>query len=111
MRTGLPPESSSSHRFRRLSEKTIFLLSGDPRGEQKNDGCAPTSNGRTSPDPSCATTLSAYAPEASEKYAIDVPSGDQAGSRSATPDECVRLRMSPCFSGTVRISPRDSKSA
>src|SRR5262249_53351294 len=47
----------------------------------------------------------------SEKYAIDLPSGDQAGSRSAAPGVCVRLRAWPLLAGTVKISPRASKTA
>src|SRR5262245_6916058 len=52
-----------------------------------------------------------YSPDSSEKYATDLPSGDQAGSRSAVPGEFVRLRVSPFSAGTVRISPRASNSA
>ena len=52
-----------------------------------------------------------YSPDSSEKYAIDFPSGDHAGSRSATPGVCVRLRTSPLRAGTVNISPRASNTA
>src|ERR1700733_6183255 len=38
---------------------------------------------------------SSYSPDSSEKYAMDFPSGDHAGSRSATPGVLVMLRMSP----------------
>src|SRR5215813_7028215 len=48
----------------------------------------------------------AYSPDSSEKNAMDLPSGDQAGSRSATVVLCVKLRTSPFSPGTVRISPR-----
>jgi hypothetical protein len=54
---------------------------------------------------------SSYSPDSSEKYAMDFPSGDQTGSRSKTPGEFVRLRGSPFSAGTVRISPRASKTA
>ena len=40
-----------------------------------------------------------------------LPSGDQAGSRSATAGLLVRLRMSPFSAGTVTISPWISKTA
>src|SRR5438874_1174156 len=36
------------------------------------------------------------------------PSGDHAGSRSATPGERVTLRVSPLEAGTVKMSPRAS---
>ena len=42
---------------------------------------------------------------------MDLPSGDQAGSRSATTAELVILRMSPFSAGTVKISPCASKTA
>ena len=40
---------------------------------------------RGSPRPSESRTCSSYSPLSSEKYAIHLPSGDQAGSRSITP--------------------------
>ena len=40
-----------------------------------------------------------------------VPSGDQAGARSALPLLAVRLRTSPFSAGTVKISPRASNTA
>jgi DNA-directed RNA polymerase subunit beta' len=43
--------------------------------------------------------------------AMDFPSGDHAGSRSATAVVLVRFRTSPFSAGTVRISPRASKTA
>ncbi len=52
-----------------------------------------------------------YSPDSSEKYAIVFPSGDHDGLRSITPGVSVRLRTSPFSAGTVRISPRASKSA
>jgi hypothetical protein len=48
---------------------------------------------------------SAYSPLCSEKYAIELPSGDHAGDRSITPGVLVMLRMSPLSAGAVRISP------
>ena len=71
----------------------------------------PSWNFLTSPWPLWSRRCSSYSPLASEKYAIDLPSGDQAGSRSAAPGELVRLRTSPFLAGTVRISPRASKTA
>jgi hypothetical protein len=52
-----------------------------------------------------------YSPDSSEKYAMDLPSGDHAGSRSATAGLLVMLRMSPLSVGTVKISPQASKTA
>src|SRR5438874_3850666 len=52
-----------------------------------------------------------YSPDSSEKKAIDLPSGDHDGSRSATAGVCVRLRTSPFSAGTVKISPRASNTA
>src|SRR5262249_48690937 len=49
-----------------------------------------------------------YSPDLSLKYETYLPSGDHAGSRSADPLECVRLRMSPFSAGTVNTSPRAS---
>src|SRR5581483_8285638 len=51
---------------------------------------------------------SLYSPDLSLKYDTYLPSGDQAGSRSADALECVRLRTSPFSAGIVNISPRDS---
>ena len=55
--------------------------------------------------------MSSYSPPLSLHEAIHRPSGDQAGNRSAAPDECVRLRTAPCRAGTVKISPRASNTA
>src|SRR5678809_1677583 len=51
---------------------------------------------------------SLYSPDLSLKYETNLPSGDQAGSRSAEPLEFVRLRTSPLSAGIVKISPRAS---
>ena len=51
---------------------------------------------------------SLYSPERSLKYETYLPSGDQAGSRSAEPLEWLRLRTSPFSAGMVKISPRAS---
>src|SRR6185295_13409805 len=51
---------------------------------------------------------SRYSPDLSLKYETNLPSGDQAGSRSAEPLEFVRLRTSPFSAGIVKISPRAS---
>src|SRR5262245_37617516 len=51
---------------------------------------------------------SLYSPERSLNQEMYLPSGDQAGSRSAEPLEWLRLRTSPFSAGTVKISPRDS---
>ncbi len=63
------------------------------------------------PIPSGDRKYMAYSPDSSDSHAIHLPSGDQAGSRSATPELCVRLRTSPFSAGTERISPCDSNSA
>src|SRR5580765_2126401 len=52
--------------------------------------------------------ISLYSPDLSLKYETYLPSGDQAGSRSADPLELVRLRTSPLSAGIVKISPRAS---
>src|SRR5712692_1620449 len=66
---------------------------------------------RGCPAPDCGSTCNRYSPDSSEKYAMYLPSGDHAGSRSATPDVFVRLRISPFFAGTVKTSPRASNRA
>src|SRR4029079_8933323 len=58
--------------------------------------------------PSCASSTSLYSPDLSLKYETYFPSGDHAGSRSADPLECDRLRMSPFSAGIVNTSPRAS---
>ena len=52
-----------------------------------------------------------YSPLASENHATRLPSGDQTGVRSAAPGVRVRLRASPFWAGTEKISPRAEKSA
>jgi hypothetical protein len=42
---------------------------------------------------------------------MDLPSGDQAGSRLAVCGASLTLRMSPCSAGTVMIWPCASKTA
>src|SRR5215470_2791690 len=54
---------------------------------------------------------SSYSPQSSEKYAMDLPSGDHTGDRSCAPTVLVRLRESPFSAGTVTISPRNSNTA
>ena len=61
--------------------------------------------------PSCPPTISSYSPVLSLNQAIFVPSGDQMGVRSATPDELVRSRQVPLSVGTVMTSPRASNRA
>src|SRR6188472_1942315 len=51
---------------------------------------------------------SLYSPDLSLKYETDLPSGDQAGSRSADALDLERLRTSPFSAGMVKISPRAS---
>src|SRR4029077_9526634 len=58
--------------------------------------------------PSCSSMTSLYSPDRSLKYEMYLPSGDQAGSRSADPLEWLRLRTSPFSAGIVKISPRAS---
>ena len=65
----------------------------------------------TSPRPFCGRRCKAYSPDSSEKYAMVLPSGDQAGSRSITAVVLVRFRASPFSAGTVMMSPRASKTA
>src|SRR5581483_1346503 len=54
---------------------------------------------------------SLYSPDLSLKYEMNLPSGLQAGSRSAEPDELEMLRTSPFSAGIVKISPRASTTA
>jgi hypothetical protein len=42
---------------------------------------------------------------------MERPSGDQVGDISRTPGVWVRLRISPFWAGTVKTSPRASKTA
>ena len=42
---------------------------------------------------------------------MDLPSGDQTALRSWTPEVLVRLRVGPCWAGTVNTSPRAPKTA
>src|SRR3989442_561148 len=56
---------------------------------------------RTSPKPFCWRSCNSYSPGLSEKYAIHLPSGDHAGSRSATAGLWATLRISPLSVGTV----------
>src|SRR5215208_4229087 len=58
--------------------------------------------------PSCDSIVNLYSPDLSLKYETNLPSGDQAGSRSAELLEFVRLRTSPFSAGIVKISPRAS---
>src|SRR5512145_3208644 len=58
--------------------------------------------------PSWDSIISTFSPDLSLKYDTHFPSGDHAGSRSADPLECVRLRTSPFSAGMVKISPRAS---
>ena len=55
--------------------------------------------------------MSLYSPLWSENHAIDFPSGDHTGFRSATPGDRVRLRQSPFSTGMVNTSPRASNKA
>ena len=52
-----------------------------------------------------------YSPLSSLNQEIRVPSGDQAGVRSAAPEVRVRFLTSPFSAGTVKISPRASNTA
>lgn len=56
--------------------------------------------------PSAGATTSAYSPVESSSHAIDLPSGLQFGSRSATPLVRVRSRALPSFAGSDHTSPR-----
>ncbi len=49
-----------------------------------------------------------YSPDASEKYAIDVPFGDHSGYFSCTPVVAVVFSGSPFSAGTVTMSPLKS---
>src|SRR5438045_2044368 len=73
-----------------LSLKAIFLLSGDQVGAKRKQLPSLVSC-LGSPVPSAGRTHSSYSPVWSEKYAIHLPSGDQEGSRSATP--LLRVRF------------------
>src|SRR6185437_4836638 len=71
---------------------------------------SPSGMVRTAPTPDAGRITSAYSPDASEKSATQFPSGEAAGSRSATDGDWVRLRISPLSAGAERISPRVSNS-
>src|SRR5262245_51191561 len=93
-----------------LSVQRIFLESGDQIGWKRL--VLPSSvRRRGGSDPSCGTTYSSSSPLASEKYAIDFPSGDQIALLSSTPGVSDRFRHSPFDAGTVKTSPRATTTA
>src|SRR6202035_4223188 len=77
----------------------------------KKDAGFPKSIFLTVPNPDWSTRCKAYSPDSSEKNAIHLPSGDQDGSRSAAAAVRVKFRVLPFSAGTVKISPRASKTA
>ena len=86
-------------------------LSGDHTGRVVEARAARGADLAARPCRPAARTCSAYSPDASEKYAIGLPSGDHAGAARAPPVVLVRLRGSPFSAGTVTISPRNSNAA
>src|SRR4029453_16682999 len=105
------PDVTSTRRTRiAWSAKAIRWLSGDQCGAYRNPGpslviCF------SAPVPSAGRTTSSYSPLRSLQYATDLPSGDQRGYRSATPDDRVRFITAPYSAGAVITSPRASKIA
>src|SRR5262245_50753773 len=101
-----------SHQYRVpvLSENATFFESGDQRGGYRKVA-PPFVTWRSGVLPSAPIPLISYSPLASDRYTIRLPSGDHEGSRSRDPGECVRLRASPCSAGTVKMSPRASRTA
>src|SRR5512141_2563769 len=89
---------------------TSFLLSGDQYGAYRNPVPSDVSL-RSRPAPSAGLIVSSYSPLRSLQYAIVLPSGDQRGYRSATPEDRVRFATAPCSAGTENRSPRASNTA
>ena len=106
----ISPFSTCTMRTRTSSStKAMYLESGDQTGSQAIlDIPIPMRVG--SSRPSWRAIMRPYPlPPLSENQAMRVPSGDQAGARSALPELRVRLRASPFSTGTVKISPRASR--
>src|SRR5262245_35180179 len=90
--------------------KAIFLLSGAHCGGYRKPGPSVVTL-FSAPEPSAGRSVSSYSPGRSLQYAIVLPSGDQRGYRSATPDERVTFTTAPNSAGTVSTSPRASNTA
>ena len=82
-----------------------FLLSGDHCGAYRNPGPSDVTL-RSVPVPSAARSVSSYSPLRSLQNASVLPSGDQRGKRSATPELRVTFSTAPYSAGTVKTSPR-----
>src|SRR5262249_62356505 len=87
-----------------LSENASFSESGDRRGAKRNV-LPPFVTWRSGVRPSDPMTCSSYSPLASERNAIHLPSGDQAGLRSRAPGVAVRVRTSPFSAGEGGSAP------
>src|SRR5690242_13316575 len=101
----VPPSAGCRKSVPVLSEYAIHFESGDHAWRRLNlppdfESCF------GSADPSAGADHTSYSPVASESHAIVLPSGLHAGSRSATPLVCVRLRGLPSFAGKDHTSPR-----
>src|SRR5262245_10478279 len=92
------------------SMNASFLLSGDHTGGYLKPGPSVVTL-FSGPEPSAGRSVSSYSPVRSLQYATVLPSGDQVGYRSDTPDERVTLTTAPNSAGTVKTSPRASKMA
>src|SRR5204863_9549680 len=65
----------------------------------------------SAPEPSAGRSVNSYSPVRSLQYATVLPSGDQLGYRSDTPDDRVTFTTAPNSALTVRTSPRASNTA
>ena len=88
-----------------MSLKASFFESGDHWGGKRKT-LPSLVTCRSWPAPSAGRTQISYSPVRSERYAAQRPSGDQVPAPSRTPEEWVRLRISPFSAGTEKISPR-----
>src|SRR4051812_42867432 len=101
----LPLATSTQKILRFLSLKASFFESGAHWGG-KRKMLPSLVTCRSWPEPSAGRTQISYSPLRSERYATQRPSGDQVPAPSRTPEELVRLRISPFSAGTEKISPR-----
>ena len=105
------PDATSTTRTRTSSStKAMRVPSGDHVASHAIFD-SPMGMRRASPSPSWGATSRTYPLPSSLNHATLLPSGDQTGSRSSTPELRVRLRVSPCSTGTVNTSPRAAMSA
>src|SRR5215471_8740643 len=106
----LPDAASHQNNRPVLSAYASFFESGDHVSGKRNVPCSFVT-WRAGVLPSAAITYAWYSPVASPQYAIHLPSGDHAGSRSRAPGVFVRSRTSPFSAGTLNSSPRASITA